>query len=70
MSRQRAARVEILSCVRKILEVSLHDGHIQPNKGKGEQRLVDPAHHDADILIPVLEIAEVGQSAAHVPCQE
>lgn len=45
-------------------------GHVQSKQGEGEQRLVNPADHDTGVFLPVLNIAVMSQSRAHVPSQE
>lgn len=42
----------------------------QANEREGEQCLVYPAHHDPSVFVPVLDIAHIGQRAAHVPREE
>jgi hypothetical protein len=44
--------------------------NVQSKEGESEERLVDPADHDAGILLPVLDVAVMGQSRSHVPCQQ
>ena len=36
--------------------------NVQSKEGESEERLVDPADHDAGILLPVLDVAVMGQS--------
>jgi len=43
---------------------------VQPKESKSEEGLVDPADHDACILLPVLDVAIVGQGRSHVPSQQ
>lgn len=43
---------------------------VQSKEGESEKRLVNPADHDACGFLPVLDVAVVGQSRSHVPCQE
>ena len=43
---------------------------LQPNKRKGEQCLIDPANHDAHLLVPVVEITHVPQCARHIPREQ
>lgn len=49
------------------LLLSLGGKNEQSEQSKGKQRFVDPAHHDARSVIPIRDIAEVRQSAAHPP---
>ena len=44
--------------------------NIQSKEGKREKRLIDPAHHNTSIFLPVLNIAVVPESRAHVPGQK
>jgi len=46
------------------------EGGDKSKEGESEERLVDPADHDAGILLPVLNVAVMGQSRSHVPCQQ
>lgn len=42
----------------------------QSKEGKCEQRLVNPADHDASIFLPMLDVAVVLQSRTHVPGEQ
>ena len=44
--------------------------NIQSKEGKREQSLVNPADHNTSIFLPVLNIAVVPESRAHVPGQK
>jgi hypothetical protein len=43
---------------------------VQSKEGESKERLVDPADHDARVLLPVLDIAVVSQGRSHVPSQK
>jgi hypothetical protein len=65
--------VEILEKVSIMISGSttrLRISDVQSKEGESEERLVDSADHDARILLPVLDIAVMGQSRSHVPCQQ
>lgn len=44
--------------------------NVQANQSEGEQSLVYPTNHNTNILIPVVNITHVCQSATHVPGQK
>jgi hypothetical protein len=44
--------------------------NLQSKEGKREKRLINPAHHNSSILLPVRNIAVVLQRRAHVPGQK
>lgn len=58
--------VSMTSKTTTVLQIS----DVQSKEGESEERLVDPADHDACICLPVLYITVVGQGRSHVPCQQ
>jgi hypothetical protein len=43
---------------------------VQAEECECEQRFVDTADHDARIFLPVLDVAVILQSRAHIPCEQ
>jgi hypothetical protein len=43
---------------------------VQAEECECEQRFIDPADHDARIFLPVLDVAVILQSRAHVPREQ
>ena len=43
---------------------------LRSEEGKSEERLVDPADHDAGVFVPVLDVADVLEGRAHVPGEQ
>lgn len=70
MSRMNAAMVDTLLLVSELSYHIMLMADLQSKQCESEQRLVYPADHDPDIFIPVLNIAHIGQSSRHIPCQK
>jgi len=52
------------------VEAESCEGRDKSKEGESKERLVDPADHDARVLLPVLDIAVVSQGRSHVPSQK
>jgi hypothetical protein len=45
-------------------------GNVQAEESECEQRFINPADHDARIFLPVLDVAVILESRAHVPGEQ